>query len=40
MGLVKDKDVLSVTRLEEVEGDKEVDLEEGWDTINLNALAD
>lgn len=36
-GLVHDKDVLKVTRTTEiVEGDVDIDLEDGWDSIDLN----
>ena len=35
LGYVKDTDITAVTVLPEVEGDKEDELEEGWDRINL-----
>ncbi|KAG2084069.1 uncharacterized protein F5147DRAFT_589632, partial [Suillus discolor] len=34
MGLVKDKDVLAVAMLADVEGDKDA-LDDGWDNIQL-----
>lgn len=33
MGYVKDKDVLAVTRLDDVEGEVEEELEDDWDRI-------
>ena len=33
MGYVKDKDVLDVTRLDDVKGETEEELEEDWDKI-------
>ena len=33
MGYVKDKDVLAVTRLDDVKGEEEEDLEDDWDKI-------
>jgi hypothetical protein len=35
LGLVKDSDVLAVGTLDEVEGDEEPELEDGWDHIAL-----
>ena len=35
LGLVKDSDVLAVGTLDEVEGDEEPELEDGWDRIAL-----
>ena len=35
MGYVKDKDVLAVTRLDDVEGEEEEELEDDWDKIRL-----
>ena len=35
LGYVKNKDVLSVTRLPETEGDDDKDLEDGWDDIDV-----
>jgi len=34
--LVVDSDVLAITALEEVEGDEDVELEDGWDHIFVN----
>ena len=34
--LVKDSDVLAITTLEEVEGDEDIELEDGWDHIFVN----
>jgi len=34
--LVVDSDVLAITALKEVEGDKNVELEDGWDHIFVN----
>ena len=34
--LVKDSDVLAITALKEVEGDEDVELEDGWDRIFVN----
>ena len=33
LGLVKDTDVLAVTVLDDVEGDEELELNDGWDSI-------
>lgn len=33
LGLVKDKDVKKVSELEDVEGDEDIELEDGWDRI-------
>jgi hypothetical protein len=33
LNLVKDEDVKKVSELQDVEGDDEVDLEDGWDRI-------
>jgi hypothetical protein len=35
LGLVKDSDVLAVTVLQEVEGDEEPELEDGWNHISV-----
>ena len=35
LGLVKDLDVLAVGTLDEVEGDEEPELKDGWDRIAL-----
>ncbi len=35
LGYVKNKDVLSVTRLPETEGDDDEDLPDGWDDIDV-----
>ena len=34
--LVVDSDVLAITTLKEVEGDKDIELEDGWDHIFVN----
>jgi len=34
--MVMDSDVLAITALEEVEGDEDVELEDGWDRISIN----
>ena len=31
-----DSDVLAITALEEVEGDEDIELEDGWDHIFIN----
>ncbi|KIM61400.1 hypothetical protein SCLCIDRAFT_122048, partial [Scleroderma citrinum Foug A] len=33
LNLVRDEDVKKVTKLEDVEGNKELELEDGWDHI-------
>ena len=33
LGLVKDTDVLAVAVLDDVEGDEELELDDGWDSI-------
>jgi hypothetical protein len=32
---VKDKDVLNVAVMPDVEGDEEIELEDGWDSIRI-----
>ena len=34
--LVEDSDVLAITALKEVEGHKDIELEDGWDHIFIN----
>ena len=34
--LVEDSDILAITALEEVEGHKDIELEDGWDCIFIN----
>ena len=34
MGLIKDKDVMAVTVMADVEGDEEEEFEDGWDAIS------
>ena len=36
MGLVKDSDVLAVSRMDDIEGNEEMELEDGWDLILLD----
>jgi hypothetical protein len=35
LGLVKDKDVLNVAVMPDVEGNEEIELEKGWDSIKI-----
>ncbi|KAG2124845.1 uncharacterized protein EDB93DRAFT_1286612, partial [Suillus bovinus] len=35
LGLVKNEDILAVSNLADVVGDEELELEEGWDQIQL-----
>jgi hypothetical protein len=35
LGLVKDKDVLNVALMPDVEGEEEIELEDGWDSIKI-----
>jgi hypothetical protein len=35
LGLMKDKDVLNVAVMPDVEGDEEIELEKGWDSIKI-----
>lgn len=35
LGLVKDKDVLNVAVMPDVEGDEKIELEKGWDLIKI-----
>jgi hypothetical protein len=35
MGMVKDEDVLKVAVMQDVEGEEEEELKDGWDAINI-----
>jgi hypothetical protein len=35
MSLVRDADVLSIVRMEALEGDGDVEMDDGWDTITF-----
>jgi hypothetical protein len=35
LGLVKDKDVLNVAVIPDVEGNEKIELEKGWDSIKI-----